>query len=308
MAKTIRSPLQRKIPTSAQPLHEIFLKRVIRIPAVEQYRAAALNDATADDRWVVEKFFSEGYHSGRFGDFLWSLDEPEEGCPWISHDIRVSPPILCAWNAAVVAFKEWIKEIIDGKWIAEGMYKESGIRSDIDPAVEFACIDRLLNVRNGNLIEIEAPDGRFTLPFDKKTVRWSAIKLRPAQPAGADELAGYPPNELAPAVESSQSPQPTLSLSSPETSSVSDSELSETGETREAVPAHSDLVAAIEQQLETKQPGKTENWGPFYREIRKACKVDETNPPRGYGDRTIWRAVKSLQASRKKNKQDKQDI
>src|SRR5262249_61749418 len=54
--------------------------------------------------------------------------------PFASVITPVSVPIQRAWNAAVAAFKEFIKALANGKLIANGAYPATGVRYDIDPA------------------------------------------------------------------------------------------------------------------------------------------------------------------------------
>jgi hypothetical protein len=48
---------------SAQPLYEEFLRRVIRIEAVQRYRATVTDEHTRE-------FFDKGRRPGLFGDFV----------------------------------------------------------------------------------------------------------------------------------------------------------------------------------------------------------------------------------------------
>ena len=57
---------------SARPLYAVFLERVIKIEAVQCHRAAVTDDDTA------REFFDAGRRPGASGDFLWSLDAPED--------------------------------------------------------------------------------------------------------------------------------------------------------------------------------------------------------------------------------------
>ena len=80
-----------------------------------------------------------------------------------------------AWNAAVVAFKEFIDALENGELIASGVNPTTGVRCEIDPA-EWTRTGLILDVRNGDLIEGTTADR-----LDKRTVRWSAITLRAAK-------------------------------------------------------------------------------------------------------------------------------
>jgi hypothetical protein len=84
-----------------------------------------------------------------------------------------------AWNAAVAAFKEFIKALKNGELIANGMYPATGVRYDLNPA-EWTREWLILDVRNGDLIEVR--NGSFDLRFGKQTVRWTAITLQEAIP------------------------------------------------------------------------------------------------------------------------------
>jgi len=157
------------VAASARPLYAEFLARVIEIEAVQCYRGAVTDNHTA-------QFFDSGRLPGVFGDFQWSLDAPE-GFPWgplapatDENPAPVSLPMQHAWDAAVVAFAEFIAEFINGKLIGSGVPPAMGLRCEIDPA-EWARTGLILDVRNGDLIEVR--DG-------KRTVRWSAIVVRAA--------------------------------------------------------------------------------------------------------------------------------
>ena len=144
---------------SEQPLYLVFLARVIHIEAVQRYRAAVTDDFTS-------QFFSAGCPLGRDVEFRWSLDRPEaSGEPVASASLAMQH----AWEAAVVAFKEFINAIINGELIASGMPPATGVRCDLEPA-EWTRSDLILDVINGDLI-----DGRYS------SVRWSNIKLREAK-------------------------------------------------------------------------------------------------------------------------------
>jgi len=151
-------------PRSAQPLYAVYLERVINIPAVQCHRAAVTDD------YATAHFFSEGYHSGWYGEFHWSVDKPEP-FPWGGLSKKpVSPPMQHAWNAAVAAFKEFIKALANGELIASGEHPASGVRSEID-RVEWTRTDLILDVRNGDLFE----ERNY-----KRTLRWSAIVVQAA--------------------------------------------------------------------------------------------------------------------------------
>jgi hypothetical protein len=157
------------VAASARPLYAVFLARVIEIEAVQCYRAAVTDNHTA-------QFFAAGRLPGVFGDFQWSLDAPE-AFPWgplapapDENPAPVSLPMQHAWDAAVVAFTEFIAELINGELIASGVHPVTAVRCDLDPA-EWARAGLILDVRNGDLIEVRC---------GKRTVRWSAIVLRAA--------------------------------------------------------------------------------------------------------------------------------
>jgi hypothetical protein len=147
-------------------LYEVFLDRVIRIEAVQCHRAAV----TDDRAWA---FFTAGYRPGEFDGWQWSLDAPEEdflGGPIGFVMTPVSLPMKPAWDAAVAAFKEFIKAFANGELIASGKYPATGVRYDLDPA-EWTRAGLILHVRNGDLIE-----------GTERTVRWSTITVRAAIP------------------------------------------------------------------------------------------------------------------------------
>ena len=147
-------------------LYEVFLDQVIRIEAVQCHRAAV----TDDRAWA---FFTAGYRPGEFDGFQWSLDAPREdflGGPIGFVMTPVSVPMKPAWDAAVAAFKEFIKAFANGELIASGKYPATGVRYDLDPA-EWTRAGLILHVRNGDLIE-----------GTERTVRWSTITVRAAIP------------------------------------------------------------------------------------------------------------------------------
>jgi hypothetical protein len=143
---------------SEQLLYVVYLARVINIPAVQCHREAVTDDCTLP-------FFNVGCRPGRYGDFQWSLNAPE-ALPWGMNP--VSLPMQLAWNAAVVAFKEFIKALAKGELIASGT-PATGVRCDLEQ-MEWTRGDLILDVINGDLI-----DGRYS------SVRWSNIKLREAK-------------------------------------------------------------------------------------------------------------------------------
>ena len=64
----------------------------------------------------------------------------------------ISPPMQLAWDAAVAAFKEFIKAIKNGELIANGVHQATGVRQDLDPT-EWTREGLILDVRNGDLFE-----------------------------------------------------------------------------------------------------------------------------------------------------------
>jgi hypothetical protein len=65
-----------------------------------------------------------------------------------------------------------------------------------------------------------------------------------------------------------------------------------------------DLRAAIEKvQQELGEPGKSLKapWKTFYDRVRAICEISELPPPRGYGDKSIYRAVKAIRAEQAKS-------
>ena len=165
---------------SAQRLYLVYLARVIKIEAVQCHR-----EAVTDDDRTQSLFFIAGCRPKLTGHFQWSLDAPEEdfpgappGAPFALVLNPISLPLQLAWDAAVAAFKEFIKAIINGEWIASGSHPATGVRHDLDPA-ELTREGLILDVRNGDLmegrIEYRGKVGHRTL-----TVRWASITLRPA--------------------------------------------------------------------------------------------------------------------------------
>jgi hypothetical protein len=103
---------------SARPLNAEFLARVIKVEAVQCYRDAVTDDHTAH-------FFTEGRLPGVFGDFFWSLDEPE-AFPWgllapatSEKPAPVSLPMQHAWDAAVIAWRTFILDVRNGDLLSK---------------------------------------------------------------------------------------------------------------------------------------------------------------------------------------------
>ena len=61
-----------------------------------------------------------------------------------------------AWNVAFVAFLGFIDALAFGELIASGVHPNTGTRCEIDP-VEWMRTGLILDVRNGDLIEVVAP-------------------------------------------------------------------------------------------------------------------------------------------------------
>ena len=173
---------------SEQRLYAVYLARVIKIhggavPSSSRHRRRY----TA--QWV---FFSAGCRPELTGNFLWSLDAPEEdfrapGAPFDLLLNPISPPMQLAWDAAVAAFKEFIKAIKNGELIANGVHPATGVRRDLDPA-EWTREALILDVRNGDLfeghwIEHVRPSSNGELIEGRNTwhLRWSSITLRAAK-------------------------------------------------------------------------------------------------------------------------------
>jgi len=163
---------------SAQRLYLVYLARVIKVEAVQCHR-----EAVTDDDTTQFLFFIAGCRPKLPGNFQWSLDAPEEDFPGAPFDLVINPislPMQLAWYAAVAAFKEFIKAIINGELIASGSHPASGLRRELDPA-EWTREGLILDVRNGNLmegrIEYRGKVRRRTL-----TVQWASITLQPAIP------------------------------------------------------------------------------------------------------------------------------
>jgi hypothetical protein len=166
---------------SAQPLYEEFLRRVIRIEAVQRYRATVTDEHTTE-------FFDKGRRPGLFGDFQWSLDAPEPfsyGPIPPAEPTPVSPAMQRAWDAAVNAWRAFIAVLINGELIASGVHPASGIRSEIDRA-EWTRTGLVLDVRNSDLIE-----GLHGRPAGQHTARWSAITLRAAKQPRQKKTRGH---------------------------------------------------------------------------------------------------------------------
>jgi hypothetical protein len=145
---------------SEQSLYLVYLARVIRIEAVQRHRAAVTDD-------YASELFVAGCPPGRDVEFKWSLDRPEASWGAVA---SASLPMQHAWDAAVVAFKEFINAIINGELIASGMPPATGVRCDLEPS-EWTRSDQVLDVLNGDLIDVRYGNH----------VRWSNINLRAAK-------------------------------------------------------------------------------------------------------------------------------
>jgi hypothetical protein len=166
----------------SRPLYEVFLERVIRIEAVQCHREA-VTDETAQFL-----FFTAGYRPGKFDGWQWSLDAPAEdflGGPIGFVMTPVSLPMKPAWDAAVAAFKEFRKALVNGELIANGEHPATGVRRDLDRA-EWTRANLILDVRNGDLIERHIEYVRRSSNSDLidgrsiQHVRWSSITLQAA--------------------------------------------------------------------------------------------------------------------------------
>jgi hypothetical protein len=163
--------------TRSRPLYAVFLEQVIQIEAVQCHRTQATDE-------YASGFFDAGRLLGELDDFRWSLDAPDlfsrrgvqilgvinarGGFP--SKEKEISPAMRAAWDAAVAAFEEFKKALVNGEQIANGEHQATGVRRDLDPA-EWARTGLILDVRDGDLIEVRN---------GKRTVRWSAIVVRAA--------------------------------------------------------------------------------------------------------------------------------
>ena len=155
---------------SEQSLYLVYLARVIRIEAVQRHRAAVTDEYTS-------QFFVAGCPLGRDVEFRWSLDRPEaSGEPVASASLAMQR----AWDAAVVAFKEFINAIINGELIASGMPPATGVRRDLEPS-EWTRSDQVLDVLNGDLIDVRYGNH----------VRWSNINLRAAKQPRQKKARGH---------------------------------------------------------------------------------------------------------------------
>jgi hypothetical protein len=146
--------------TQSRPLYAVFLEQVIQIEAVQRERAAATDE-------YASGFFDAGRLLGELDDFRWSLDAPELLSPrgvqilgvinargfTPSNEKEISPAMRAAWDAAVAAFKEFKKTLVNGEQIAHGEHQATGVRRDLDPA-EWARTGLILDVRDGDLIEV----------------------------------------------------------------------------------------------------------------------------------------------------------
>jgi hypothetical protein len=102
-----------------------------------------------------------------------------------------------AWDAAVAAFKEFIKAIRNGELIANGVHPATGERRDLDPA-EWTREGLILDVRNGDLfeghyIERVRPSSKGKSIEGRNTwhLRWSTITLRAAKQPRQKKARGH---------------------------------------------------------------------------------------------------------------------
>jgi hypothetical protein len=166
---------------SEQPLYDVYLARVINIEAVQCHRGAVT------DEKAQLCFFAAGYRPGEFDGFQWSLDAPREdflGGPMGFVMAPVSVPMKPALDAAVAAFKEFIKALANGELIANGEHPATSVRHDLDPA-EWTRANLILDVRNGDLIEwhwnkhVRSSSNDDLIEYIQH-VRWSTMTLRAA--------------------------------------------------------------------------------------------------------------------------------
>jgi hypothetical protein len=176
---------------SEQPLYLVFLARVINIEAVQRHRAAVTDDETTQFL-----FFIAGCRPKLTGNFHWSLDAPEEdfpgapaGAPFDLVLTPISLPMQSAWDAAVAAFEEFIKEIKNGELIASASHPATGLRRDLDPA-EWTREGLILDVRNGDLMEVRT-EYRGKVCSIKHTVRWASITLRATKQPRQKKARGH---------------------------------------------------------------------------------------------------------------------
>jgi hypothetical protein len=146
---------------SEQSLYLVYLARVIQIEAVQRHRAAVTDE-------YASELFVAGCPPGGDVEFKWSLDRPEASWGAVA---SASLPMQHAWDAAVVAFKEFINAIINGELIASGMPPATGVRCDLEPS-EWTRSDQVLDVLNGDLIDVR---------YGNHVRRWSNINLRAAK-------------------------------------------------------------------------------------------------------------------------------
>jgi hypothetical protein len=164
----------------SQPLHAVFLERVIKIAAVQRHRAAVTDE-------YAEKFFDAGSRLAGLDDFYWSVDAPEllsnRGKVQLLGVIgprsftfpeeAISPAMQAAWNAAFTAWQTLISALRNGELVATARHPASGKRRELHPA-EWSRAGLILDVHNGDLFEKQ--HGHREL-----VERWLSITLRLAE-------------------------------------------------------------------------------------------------------------------------------
>jgi hypothetical protein len=214
-------------------------------------------------------------------------DFPDRPWPWV----------LCAYLSPN---EHWEIRDVEGRPLAQEvitMLRVFLYRSD---AVQWGLWPALESQRAGTGEESPSPDQQLNDPAaDIQTSAPAEARSETPPATQPNERAVADPKRMAPA-SASAATEDQAKAEAAATETVKSTPEEQAGPTHDLL-----LVAAIKERLSGgRQPGKTEPWGTFCREIRRACKVDEKNPPRGYSDRTIRRTVLELDNLDKLDKLD----
>ena len=116
-------------PKPSRPLYAEFLARVIKIEAMQRYRAAVTDDHTAQ---FFPRAAAPGCSATSIGPWTPRRLSPGADCdvprnhPFRSHATRV--------GRGGRGVERFIAALANGELIASGMHPATGVRSEIDPA------------------------------------------------------------------------------------------------------------------------------------------------------------------------------